>query len=81
VIDQQAPGTTAGVICGVIVVAVLGIVLSTTVASATHRAYFSDDDGKTFFVDDIEKIVPFDHDGKPGFRAMVYQCSSNPVRR
>ena len=40
------------------------------------RAYYSDDDGKTFFDDDVDKIYPFDHNGKPAYRAYVYRCGS-----
>ena len=32
--------------------------------------------GKSWFVDDINKIPPFDKDGKPAYRAQVVQCSS-----
>lgn len=39
------------------------------------KAYFSDDDGKTFFVDDLNKPYPFDHNGKPAYRAYVYKGS------
>jgi hypothetical protein len=43
----------------------------------THRptgdkACFSDDDGQTWFVDSAYKVVPFDHNGKPAVRAMVF---------
>lgn len=44
--------------------------------SAT-RAYFSDDDGKTLFVDDINKVTPFEHNGKQANYAGVYQCGPN----
>jgi hypothetical protein len=40
------------------------------------RAYYSDDDGKTYFADDFDKIYPFDHNGKQAYRASVCQCSS-----
>jgi len=40
------------------------------------RAYYSDDDGKSFFADDANKVAPFDHNGKPADRAYVYQCGS-----
>ena len=33
------------------------------------QAFFSDDDGKTWFPDDAMKIPPFDHNGKPAYRA------------
>jgi hypothetical protein len=37
-------------------------------------AYYSDDDGKTFFADDFDRIFPFDHNGKLAYRATVCQC-------
>lgn len=37
-----------------------------------NKAYFSVDDGATFFVDDANKLPPFDHNGKPAYRCMVY---------
>jgi hypothetical protein len=36
-------------------------------------AYYTDDDGKTYFVDDINKVTPFDHNGKQAYRAFVYR--------
>jgi hypothetical protein len=40
------------------------------------RVYFSDDDGKTYFADAIEKGLDFSHNGKPAYRAYVYRCDS-----
>lgn len=39
------------------------------------EAFYSTDDGKTWFVDDAEKIPPFDKDGKPAYRVYVYRCA------
>ena len=41
--------------------------------SAT-KAFYSDDDGKICFVDEAEKIAPFDHNGKPAYKALVASC-------
>jgi hypothetical protein len=38
------------------------------------RAFFSVDDGKTWFEGDATKLAPFDHEGKPAVRAYVYRC-------
>lgn len=35
-------------------------------------AYYSDDDGATFFTDKINKPTPFDHNGHQAFLAHVY---------
>lgn len=37
------------------------------------RVYFTDDDGKTWFKDEVNKIPPFDHDGKQAVRSFMYQ--------
>jgi hypothetical protein len=39
------------------------------------RAFFSDDDGKTYFPDNADKLPPFDHDGKTAYGAMVLRCA------
>ena len=36
-------------------------------------AFYTDDDGATTFVDDIDRITPFDHNGKPAYLARVYK--------
>lgn len=38
------------------------------------EAYFSDDDGKTFFVASDDSVAPFDHNGKQAMRASVFEC-------
>lgn len=38
-----------------------------------HTAFYSVDDGKTWFADDLQKIPPFDKGGKPAVRAYVYR--------
>ena len=35
------------------------------------QAFFTVDDGKTVFSDDLAKLPPFDHDGQTAVRAMV----------
>lgn len=37
-------------------------------------AFYSDDDGKTWFKDNAPLITPFDHDGKPALLAHVFRC-------
>lgn len=39
-------------------------------------AWFSTDDGKTWFKDDQKKLPPFDHDGNPAYRAYVFDCDN-----
>jgi hypothetical protein len=42
-------------------------------AEARGNAFFTDDDGKNFFKDDINKMTPFSHNGKQAYRADVFQ--------
>ena len=45
---------------------------------ASAAAYFTADDGKTFFVDDATKIAPFKTaDGKEAVEAFVYSCDGD----
>jgi len=41
------------------------------------KAWFTTDDGKTWFADDKRKLPPFDHDGKPAVRCWVYSCDGD----
>ena len=43
-------------------------------SAAMTKAFYSDDDGKTWFVDKAQKIVPFDHNGKEALRVRVFRC-------
>lgn len=38
------------------------------------QAYYTIDDGQTWFADDINKLSPFDKDGKPAYRVYVFTC-------
>lgn len=40
-------------------------------------AYYTSDDGKTWFEDDINKAVPYTVDGKETYRAYVFSCKGN----
>lgn len=39
------------------------------------KAFYTIDDGKTWFRDDINKVAPFDVDGKAAVEAIVASCS------
>jgi hypothetical protein len=49
----------------------------TRITSGGAKQFFTTDDGPNpaVFVDDATKIPPFDHDGKPAYRARVYRCA------
>jgi hypothetical protein len=38
------------------------------------EAYFTTDDGQTWFADGADKLAPFTHDGKEAVRAYVFKC-------
>jgi hypothetical protein len=42
--------------------------------SLGNLEFYSDDDGATFFVDDVHELTPFRHEGKDAVRAYVYRC-------
>ena len=75
------PRITTGV-----TIALITIVLGYTLFSSTrggpggapppvaNRAFYSADDGATWFADDATRIPPFDHNGKQAVRARVYRC-------
>lgn len=39
------------------------------------KAWFTNDDGQTWFAESAATIPPFDHNGKPAYRAQVYRCA------
>jgi len=43
------------------------------------QTYYSDDDGQTYFLDDVDKLVPFDHNGKQACQAYVFKSSNGTV--
>ena len=42
-------------------------------APVPTSAFYTDDNGKSFFKDDINKLSPFDHGGKQAYRADVFK--------
>jgi hypothetical protein len=60
---------------------VLGVVFAAQ--ALTHRggggpseeAFFTTDDGKTWFAESASNLPPFQHEGKEAVRAYVYECN------
>jgi hypothetical protein len=48
-------------------------------SSGPGKAFFTTDDGNTFFVDSAAKLPPFDKNGKPAYRAHVFECGGKRV--
>ena len=40
------------------------------------RSFYTDDDGVSWFADDIHKIAPFDHGGRQAVRCFLYKCGN-----
>ena len=72
-----ARGIAAGCAAAAILLAlahVLDLRAAPIGAGKPERAFFTVDDGKTWFVDDASRLAPFDHDGQPAVRAYVCEC-------
>ena len=71
---------TTGATIGIIVIAIIIIVWQMMPERAPHlltKSYYTDDDGKTWFEDSADKLVPFDHGGKEAVRAVLFKCGEN----
>lgn len=84
---NENPGATTAVTAAIVVVAI-GIIIwqgcgagggSDVIAVAT-KSFYTIDDGKTLFVDDVNKIPPFTKDGKMAVRANVFSCDDGKTR-
>ena len=75
---NKNPGITTGATAGIIVLALIFIFFQIrgggTPTMAT-TAFYTTDDGATWFEDDINKLAPFDKNGKPAYRVYVYKCA------
>lgn len=77
---NEKPGLAAAVIGGIMVVVLIfafrgsGGGAPVSADGAPSQAYFTDDDGKTWFADDARKVPPFDHGGKQAVQAYVYRA-------
>lgn len=70
--------TTGGTV--LIIILALGAILWQTIGGRPHisdKAYYSSDDGQTYFSDKLTQIPPFDHGGQPAVRAYVFSCGGN----
>jgi len=75
---NKNPGITTGGTAAIILIAVGFIIYQLSgggAPSVATEAYFTIDDGQTWFADDINKIPPFQKDGKEAVKAYVYKCA------
>jgi hypothetical protein len=74
---NENPKVTTGVTAAIVLIALVFIIYQLLPGRGVRiptEAYYTVDDGATYFADDIQKIAPFDHDGKPAVRAYVFKC-------
>jgi hypothetical protein len=79
---ERKPALMGGI--GVFILLLAGALIYYETLGQPHRnirllnsAFFSDDDGQTWFIDDASKLPPFDHNGKPAVRAVIYRYDDN----
>ena len=66
-----------GAALGVGALALGAVFMATQLTSgggAADEAFFTVDDGQTWFEDDADNIPPFQHEGKEAVKAHVYEC-------
>jgi hypothetical protein len=44
------------------------------------KSWYTDDDGKTWFADKANKVVPFDRNGKKAYRCYVWTCDGGATK-
>jgi hypothetical protein len=74
--------STVVIAAGVLLAGVLGLILwssasgpgAATRSGSIERAFYTVDDGATWFEDDRRKPSPFDRNGTPAFRAYIFRC-------
>ena len=70
-------GAIAAVGVVVVLVSIWRVNGGQTNGQAVTQAYYSDDDGKSWFANAVGKPTPFDHNGKPAYQAFVFRCLSS----
>jgi hypothetical protein len=64
-------------VAGVLLVGAVGLMAWTNrtgMPDELSQLYYSDDDGRTYFADDIKRVPPFDHNGKQADLAAVFRA-------
>jgi hypothetical protein len=75
---NKNPGITTGATAAIILIALIVIFMQLrgdSGMSGDNLAWYSTDDGKTWFSDDASKLPPFDKDGKKAYKVYVYKCA------
>ena len=74
---NEKKGLTAAVAGGVVVIAIalMAYNLSGPGAPSASEAYYTTDDGQSYFGGSVKDVPPFQKDGKTAVRAHVYRCT------
>lgn len=81
---NEKPGIAIGIAAVILVAAGFLIIRQFTASTPGQQltkpvgdeAFYTDDDGATFFSDTMKKLTPFKHNGKDAVRARVYKCGT-----
>ena len=82
---NEKPGLTTAATAGIILIAILFIGWQSCSGGGegsvmSDKAFFTVDDGKTFFVDKSSNIPPYQKDGKVAVRAQVFTCDDGKTK-
>ena len=76
---NENPVVGGAVALGIVLVAIVIIIWyfhvpkdTTLPQTIADKGFFSDDDGKTWYVDDLKNVPPYQHNGKTAYRAQLY---------
>ncbi len=75
---NRKPAIAAGVAAALVLVAA-GIMLLSS-RNDTAKIFYTDDDGKSWFADDADRVPPFDHNGKQAYRCYVWTCDGGKTK-
>src|SRR2546422_10453637 len=78
---HKALTTAVAAVVSIVAIGILYWIASGgSVAREGHLAWFTDDDGKTWFADDVNRLTPFDHNGRQAVMCFVYTCDGGKTK-
>ena len=83
VAEMPRKARAIGLACAVALIVIAAIVFWSNrppPVTAPSRAFFTVDDGTTWFTDSAEKLPPFEHEGKQAYRAHLFTCDGGKTK-